>query len=69
MTNPFESDETSYIVLRNSEHQHSLWPADMDVPDGWEVIKPAGTREACLAFIEENWTDMRPRTLAEAMDS
>lgn len=69
MPNPFESDDASYAVLRNADHQHSLWPADMDVPEGWDVVKPADTREACLAFVEENWTDMRPRTLATAMDS
>lgn len=68
MANPFESNDASYIVLRNDEYQHSLWPAHMDVPAGWTVIKSADTREACLQFVEENWTDMRPRSLAEAMD-
>ena len=69
MANPFESDDISYVVLRNDEHQYSLWPADMNVPGGWEIIKSADTRESCLQFVEDNWTDMRPKSLAEAMDT
>jgi MbtH protein len=26
-----------------------------------------GTRSDCLAYVEEHWTDMRPRSLREAM--
>jgi MbtH protein len=26
-------------------------------------------RQACLDYIEENWTDMRPKSLIEAMDN
>lgn len=68
MTNPFESDDASYAVLRNDEHQYSLWPADMKIPAGWQVVKQADTRESCLQFVEESWTDMRPKSLAEEMD-
>jgi MbtH protein len=32
------------------------------------VIHPADSRQACLAFIESNWTDMRPKSLRLAMD-
>jgi MbtH protein len=68
MANPFESEDASYVVLRNDERQYSLWPVTIDVPAGWETVKPADTRAACLRYVEENWTDMRPRSLAEAMD-
>jgi len=27
MTNPFEDNESDYLVLINDEGQHSLWPA------------------------------------------
>lgn len=67
MTNPFEDPDGTYLVLVNDEGQHSLWPDFIDVPAGWTVAHPADTREAALAYIEENWTDMRPRSLAEAM--
>jgi MbtH protein len=27
------------------------------------------TRQTCLDYVEENWTDMRPKSLAEVMGS
>ncbi|MFD7406593.1 MbtH family protein [Streptomyces sp. NPDC059866] len=69
MTNPFENPDAAYMVLVNDENQHSLWPVAVDVPAGWTVAHPSDTREACLRFIEENWTDMRPRSLAQRMAS
>ena len=69
MTNPFENPDGSYLVLVNDEGQHSLWPDFIDVPAGWSVAKTGDTRDACLAYIEENWTDMRPASLVKAMDT
>lgn len=66
-TNPFEDEDGRYQVLINAEGQHSLWPTFVDVPEGWRVIFADNTRQACLDFIEENWTDMRPNSLIEAM--
>jgi MbtH protein len=63
ITNPFEDDERSYLVLVNDEEQYSLWPAFAEVPAGWTVALAAVTRAACLSFIEANWTDMRPRSV------
>ena len=54
-------------MLVNDENQHSLWPESIEVPGGWTVAKTADTREACLAYIEENWKDMRPASLVKAM--
>ncbi len=31
-TNPFEDENADYLVLVNDEDQHSLWPADLEVP-------------------------------------
>ncbi|MFC0040246.1 MbtH family protein [Actinomadura rayongensis] len=67
MTNPFEDPEGTYLVLVNDEGQHSLWPSFAEVPAGWTVAKSEDSRDACLAYVEENWTDMRPKSLAEAM--
>lgn len=69
MSNPFENPDGTYLVLVNDEGQHSLWPEFIDVPAGWAVAKTADTRDACLAHIEENWTDMRPAGLIKAMDA
>ncbi len=41
----------------------------MDVPAGWTVAFGESDREACLEYVEKNWTDMRPRSLVEAMSA
>lgn len=65
--NPFEDTMARYLVLTNAEGQHSLWPVFADVPAGWEVAHPEDSREACLAYVEEHWTDMRPASLIARM--
>ncbi|GEC05440.1 protein MbtH [Streptomyces spinoverrucosus] len=67
-SNPFEDPEGVYLVLVNDENQHSLWPDFVDVPAGWRVVHGPAPRQACLEYVETHWTDMRPRSLAEAMD-
>lgn len=69
MTNPFEDPSGTYLVLVNAENQHSLWPEFADVPPGWTVTFGPDTRQACLDHVEANWTDMRPKSLADAMDA
>ncbi|MFI9048200.1 MbtH family protein [Streptomyces sp. NPDC053427] len=69
MTNPFEDADGTYLVLVNEEGQHSLWPSFAEVPDGWTVAHPADTRDACVEHVERNWTDMRPQSLIDAMNS
>ncbi|BBX72918.1 MbtH family protein [Mycobacterium shinjukuense] len=66
-TNPFDDEAGTFYVLVNGEEQHSLWPAFADVPAGWRVVFGADSRANCLAYVEENWTDIRPRSLREAM--
>ena len=66
MTNPFEDESATYVVLINAEGQHSLWPTLVDVPAGWTVAHPADSRAACIAFINRSWTDMRPLSLRGA---
>lgn len=67
MTNPFDDEIGTFVVLLNDEEQYSLWPAHIDVPAGWRVVHSADGRRACLDFIEANWTDMRPKSLRKAM--
>lgn len=66
MSNPFDSQDGTFLVLVNDEGQHSLWPDFARLPEGWAVALPAGPREAALAFVEEHWTDMRPAGLRAA---
>jgi MbtH protein len=67
VTNPFDDETADFTVLVNAENQHSLWPVFADVPAGWSAVYGPAGRDACLNHIEESWTDMRPRSLAEAM--
>ncbi|MER7974200.1 MbtH family protein [Streptomyces sp. NPDC005840] len=67
MANPFDDENGVFRVLVNDEGQYSLWPDFAPVPAGWDTVHGPGTRTACLDHIEANWTDMRPRGLAEAM--
>lgn len=68
MTNPFESNEASFLVLINGEDQHSIWPEFIETPAGWRCAHGPASRSECLKFVEENWTDMRPRSLARMSD-
>ncbi|MGV0835204.1 MbtH family protein [Mycolicibacterium thermoresistibile] len=66
-TNPFDDDNGTFYVLVNDEDQHSLWPEFAAVPAGWRtVFGPAGRAE-CLNYVEQNWTDLRPKSLRDAM--
>jgi len=69
VTNPFDDENGRFFVLVNEEGQHSLWPTFVDVPNGWTVAHQEDTRAACLEYIESNWTDMRPKSLINAMDA
>uniref|UniRef100_J2JU43 MbtH domain-containing protein n=1 Tax=Streptomyces auratus AGR0001 TaxID=1160718 RepID=J2JU43_9ACTN len=47
----------------NHEEQYSIWPADLEIPDGWTDAGFQGAKEDCLAHVERVWTDMRPLSL------
>jgi MbtH protein len=65
MSDEETEDTTLYRVVVNHEEQYSLWPADMEVPAGWREAGKQGSREECLAYVEEIWTDMRPLSLRQ----
>jgi MbtH protein len=66
-TNPFDDDNGTFYVVVNDEEQHSLWPVFAAVPAGWRMVFGEDSRANCLAYVEEHWTDLRPRSLREAM--
>jgi len=68
-TNPFDDEDGQFYVLVNDEDQHSLWPTFAEVPDGWRIMFGADVRRNCVDYVESHWTDMRPRSLREAMDA
>ena len=58
MTNQFEDENGTYIVLINDEGQYSLWPNFIEIPVRWASVHKSDTRQACLDYINQNWTDM-----------
>jgi MbtH protein len=52
-------------VVVNAEGQYSLWFADRENPPGWSDAGKSGTKEECLAYVEQVWTDMRPVSLRD----
>jgi MbtH protein len=70
-TNPFDDDSGTFYVLINGEEQYSLWPTFARVPDGWRVVHGDDGRtgrQECLDYVDEHWTDMRPKSLRDAME-
>lgn len=65
MTNPFDDQDGTFLVLVNDEDQHCLWPAFAEVPEGWKVTLEESTRATALAHVEDNWTDLRPLSLRD----
>ncbi|BBY09478.1 protein mbtH [Mycobacterium marseillense] len=65
--NPFDDDNATFVVLANDENQHSLWPTFADTPSGWRVVFGEASRADCLEYVEQNWPDIRPKSLIEAL--
>ncbi|TBW50012.1 MbtH family protein [Marinobacter halodurans] len=63
----FDSDNTIFQVVINGEEQYSIWPDYKAIPEGWRAVGFSGDKAACLAHIESEWTDMRPKSLRDAM--
>ena len=61
-------DKTIYKVVVNHEEQYSIWLAHKENPLGWKDAGKSGTKEECLAYIKEVWTDMRPKSLRDKMN-
>jgi MbtH protein len=58
-----------YFVVVNSEEQHSIWRADRIVPAGWHSVGPAVSKDQCLEYIRNAWTDMAPASLRHRVES
>ncbi|MCB0697874.1 MAG: MbtH family protein [Chitinophagaceae bacterium] len=63
-----EEDTREYVVVINYEEQYSIWPADREMPLGWKAVGKRGTKQECLDYIKEVWTDMRPLSLRKKME-
>jgi len=63
-----QNDLVLYKVVINHEEQYSIWPAERENAPGWQDAGKSGTREECLDYIKEVWTDMRPLSLRQKMN-
>ena len=55
-----------YKVVVNEEEEYSIWPADRANPLGWNDTEKTGTKEECLAYVKEIWTNM-PHSFRDKM--
>ena len=67
-------DETSdqdivYRVVISDEERYSIWPEYKEIPWGWRADAKSGSKQACLDYIKEVWTDMRPLSLRQRMQA
>ncbi len=62
-------DQTIYKVVINHEEQYSIWPANRENALGWNDVGRNGTKQECLDYIKEVWTDMRPLSLRQKMQA
>jgi MbtH protein len=60
-------DGDRFQVLINAEGQFSLWPAGQAAPGGWTPIGRVGSKGDCLAYVDSNWLDLRPKTSRRRM--
>jgi MbtH protein len=68
VSNPFDDPDGRFLVLVNDEGQHSLWPEFAKIPQGWILVFGVADRASCIDYINDNWVDMRPRSLAAQLD-
>jgi uncharacterized protein YbdZ (MbtH family) len=57
-----------YTVVVNHEEQYSIWPEERETPPGWTRVGRSGSKQECLDYIGEVWTDMRPLSLRKKME-
>ncbi len=65
----FDDEKMIFNVVVNHEGQYSLWPEHRLNPAGWDNTGKKGPKAECLAYIEKNWADMRPRSIQNQLIS
>ena len=71
MTNADEYSAATiqYKVVVNHEEQYALWIDGRENAHGWWDAGCSGPKEECLAFVRQQWTDMRPLSLRKTWRS
>ena len=60
---------SEYLVVVNLEEQYSIWPQGRALPSGWRAVGKVGSKEQCLAYIDETWVDMRPLSVRKFLEA
>ncbi|PSB17681.1 MbtH family protein [Phormidesmis priestleyi ULC007] len=68
MNQESSEDPTLYRVVVNHEQQYSIWPVDRENALGWTDAGKSGSKDDCLSYIKDVWTDMRPLSLRRQME-
>ncbi len=63
-----EDGTTIFKVVVNHEEQYALWPAEFDIPGGWSDTGKQGLKTECMEYVNEVWTDMRPKSYREWLE-
>jgi MbtH protein len=61
-----DRDDRTYKVVVNGQGQYSIWDESRENPAGWSDAGKAGSKEECLAYVEEVWTDLTPLSARQA---
>ena len=56
-------EQEIFVVVVNDEEQYSIWPSYKELPAGWRAAGKSGTKDECMAYIQEIWVDFRPISL------
>lgn len=59
----FDDESIAFLLLMNDEHQYSIWPQILPIPPGWQHTHGPLSRQACMDWLAEHWTDLRPYSL------
>jgi MbtH protein len=62
-----DTDERMYAVVMNDEEQYSIWLGGKPLPTGWREVGKSGTKQECLNYIEEVWTDITPLSVRQRL--
>lgn len=61
MSDTSSPNEPTWIVLVNRLGEHSLWPASLPPPEGWQETGPEGDAARCMAWVDAHWSALRPQ--------
>ena len=64
-SNPFDSLQGHFFILKNAQQQFSLWPEHCALPDGWQVVCEPALNDECNRWLLANWSDLQPASFAK----